>query len=216
MHARHTLTLGLLWTSLFLAGIEARAEKLYYALDIVLFQEDGETTTQQMIGYFSCFYTPGDFRNGTGQFLYLDIPGTLHDHTDLESTFDPGSIEITLTNNLHDDGVDITLYLSPPLSPTETAALDPDPTRSSRFDIGGNGFYAGEIISGSVVALGFQLRINQSTPTSVSVGWTPDVPGCVLQQSPTLNPSNWTDAASGNPLNLGATVTKMFYRLVLP
>jgi len=211
MHKHHVLTLVLLWTSLFLAGIEARAEKLYYALDNVFFQEDGETTTQQMIGYFSWTYTPGDFENGTGQFLYLDIPGTTHDHTDLASTFDPGSIEITLTNNVHDDGVDITLYLSPPLSPTETAVIDPSTNRVSRFDIGGNGFYAGKVISGSVPPIEFQLRINQSTPTSVSVGWTPDVPGCVLQQSRAPHPT-----PTGNPLNISTTVPKMFYRLVLP
>jgi hypothetical protein len=44
----------------------------------------------------------------------------------------------------------------------------------------------------------------------------PDVPDCVLQQSPTLNSTNWTNAASGNPLNVSTTTPKMFYRLVPP
>jgi hypothetical protein len=170
-------------------------------------------TTQRMIGYFSWTYNPGDFENGTGQFLYLDIPETAHDHTDLASTFDTGLIETTLTNSVHDDGVDITLVLSPPLSSTGTAVIDP--TRS-RFDIGGNGFYAGSVIGGSVAPFEFQLHINQSTSTSVNIGWTPDVPGCVLQQSSTLEPGIWTNAVAGNPLNVNTTTPRMFYRLVLP
>jgi hypothetical protein len=213
MHTNDILTLVLFWATLLLTGLEARAEKLYYALDKVLFQEYGTSTTQQMIGYFSFTYTPGDFENGTGQFLYLDIPGTTHDHTDLGATFDPGSIEITLTNNVHDDGVDITLFLLPPLSPAETAVIDPS---RSRFDIGGNGFYAGAVISGSVAPFEFQLHLTQNTPDSVNVGWTPNFPGCVIQQSPTLNSTNWTNATSGNPLNISTTAPRMFYRLVLP
>ena len=199
--------------SLFLAGIESGAESLFYKLDNVVFREDGEASTQQMLGYFSWTYPPGDFENGTGEFLYLEIPGTAHDHTDLASTFDLGSIEITLEGSVHDDGVDLTLFLSPQLSPGEDAVVN---SERSRFDIGGNGFYAGTIISGRVVPFEFQVGIARNTTTSASVWWTPDYPGAVLQQSISLAAPIWTNSASGNPLIVSTSSPMMVYRLVAP
>jgi hypothetical protein len=79
----------------------------------------------------------------------LDIPFTSHDHTDLDAVFDIGSsIEITLEGSVHDDGVDITLFLLQPLTPTTGSALD---LVRSKYEIGGNGFHDGFFLSGSIV-----------------------------------------------------------------
>jgi hypothetical protein len=208
----------LVWCALGLIACQASAEKIYYSLDNVWFQEDGESSTEQMHGYFSWTYTQGDFENGTGVFHYMDIPGTAHDHTDLLTTIEPGAIEITLDANVHDDGVDITFKFLTPLTPTGTSVIDTEADPAvSKFDIGGNGFYKGTIVSGSVAPFEFKLSIETTTPTTASVSWTPDYPGAgVLQESPTLAPPAWVNAAIGNPLNVNTTGTKMFYQLVLP
>ncbi len=116
----------------------------YYRLDNVVLQEGNALMT----GVFSWSYAPGDFQNGIGQFLTLDIPFTAHDQTDLTIVFDiTKSIEFTLPGNFHDDGVDITLFLLQPLTPTTGADLD---LTRSVYDIGGNGFHAGSFVSGSI------------------------------------------------------------------
>ncbi len=101
-----------------------------------------------MTGTFSWTYDAGDFENGIGQFNSLDIPHTSHDHTDLKISIDIGkTIEITLIGNFHDDGVDISLVLSQPLTPTSSSSLD---LTESKYDIGGNGFFAGVFLSGRI------------------------------------------------------------------
>lgn len=76
-------------------------------------------------GEFTWTYDPGDFENGEGEFVYLEIPYTTHDHTDLLTTIDvTGSIEIVLDGSVHDDGVDITMFLIEPLTPTTGSDLD--------------------------------------------------------------------------------------------
>jgi hypothetical protein len=88
------------------------------------------------------------FRLSAGQFSFLDIPYTPHDHTDLDAVFDIGnSIEITLAGSVHDDGVDITLFLLQPLTPTTSSSID---LVRSKYSIGGNGFHDGLFLSGSI------------------------------------------------------------------
>ena len=52
-----------------------------------------------------------------------------------------------LAGSVHDDGVDITLFLVEPLTPTTASAID---LAQSAYDIGGNGFHTGLFLSGSV------------------------------------------------------------------
>ena len=59
------------------------------------------------------------------------------------------SIEITLEGSVHDDGVDITLFLSQPLTPTTSSLIDLAETES-KYEIGGNGFHDGFFLSGSI------------------------------------------------------------------
>ena len=130
--------------SLFcMAAFSAHANAVNYLLDNVILDDD-----TQMTGTFSWTYDAGDFENGIGQFNSLDIPHTSHDHTDLKISIDIGkTIEITLIGNFHDDGVDISLVLSQPLTPTSSSSLD---LTESKYDIGGNGFFAGVFLSGRI------------------------------------------------------------------
>ncbi len=123
----------------------SHAEEVTYELENVI-MDDGNAP---MFGTFTWIYDAGDFENGVGQFSFLDIPYTNHDHTDLEAEFDVGnSIEITLPGSSHDDGVDITLFLLQPLTPTTPSSVD---LVRSRFEIGGNGFHDGFFLSGEIV-----------------------------------------------------------------
>jgi hypothetical protein len=127
-----------------MAAFNVHAEIVVYTLDNVIL-DDNNTP---MYGTFSWTYNAGDFENGVGVFTFLDIPFTIHDHTDLDATFDIGnSIEITLAGSVHDDGVDITLFLLQPLTPTTSASVD---LTRSQYEIGGNGFHTGLFLSGSV------------------------------------------------------------------
>jgi hypothetical protein len=121
------------------------ADTVFYTLDNVTLADN-----TQMTGTFSWTYDVGDFENGVGQFTFLEIPWTSHDHTDLDAAFDiGGSIEITLEGSVHDDGVDITLALAQPLTPTTSSLLVLGPGES-KYEIGGNGFHDGLFQSGSI------------------------------------------------------------------
>ncbi|MGJ8650316.1 MAG: hypothetical protein ACSHX4_08145 [Opitutaceae bacterium] len=216
MHEKIPLFSKLLCIGL-LAGAQARAETIYYAFDNVFFQKEGTPLNlAQMHGYFSWTYTAGDFENGTGTLIYVDIPGTVHGVEDLIVTIETGGLEISLDGSFHDDGVDVSLKFLTDLSPSAPSAIDTDP-ESSKFDIGGNGFYRGTIYSGSVQPFEFSISISQPTATSVQVNYTPDYSWCVLRESEALTPSNWSDAATGNPLDVSISgQPKMFYQLTTP
>ena len=127
----------------FMMASAAHADTVTYMLDNVILDDH-----TQMTGTFLWTYDTGDFENGVGQFTSLDVPHTSHDHTDLNASFDIGkSIEITLVGSTHDDGVDITLVVSQPLTPTTSSLLD---LAQSKFEIGGNGFHTGVFLSGRI------------------------------------------------------------------
>jgi len=125
-----------------------RAESVTYTLDNVVLDDNNAVLT----GTFVWTYTVGDFQNGSGQFSALTVPFTVHDETDLDAVFDVGgSIEITLPGSVHDDGVDITLFLAQALTPTSGSPLD---LATSKYEIGGNGFHTGVFLGGAVVPSG--------------------------------------------------------------
>ena len=195
---------------LALCFLRAHADTVYYTLGNVVLEEG-----PQMTGIFSWTYTPGDFENGAGQFISLDIPYTAHDHTDLDANIDATqSIEITLADSVHDDGVDITLVLAAPLTPTNSAPLVLGPGES-KYEIGGNGFHTGLFVSGSIAPIIPELRITLSPPGLASLWWEPDLPGYTLEQSTNLTHNSWTNAASGstNPAAFPLEVPTMFFRL---
>jgi len=128
---------------IFLAAFNAHADSVTYTLENVILDDN-----TQMTGSFLWTYDTGNFENGVGQFTFLDIPHTSHDHTDLDANIDvTQSIEITLPTNTHDDGVDITLNLNQPLTPTTSTLIN---LVTSKYEIGGNGFHRGLFLSGRI------------------------------------------------------------------
>jgi len=63
-----------------------------------------------------------------------------------------------------------------------------------------------------------RLTITPVGPGQVTISWTPDTPGFVLQESPSLAAANWTNAPSSatNPVTVPATIPAKFYRLFKP
>ncbi len=143
MNAGKNTYIGMIFISIVMAGMNANAATVNYTLENVTLGNNA-----QMTGAFSWTYDIGDFENGVGQFRSLVIPWTSHNQDDLNATFDIGSsIEITLEGNFHDDGIDISLFLLQPLTPTTSSSIDPD---RSKYEIGGNGFHDGPILHGSI------------------------------------------------------------------
>lgn len=121
MNAVKSIYFWMIFSFVIMAVSNVHAGIVNYTLDNVVLDDN----SAQMFGTFSWTYDIGDFENGVGQFTFLDIPYTSHDHTDLDAVFDVGnSIEITLEGSVHDDGVDITLFLVEPLTPTTGSSID--------------------------------------------------------------------------------------------
>lgn len=95
-----------------------------YELQDVWFTTSHSIPGNQMTGTFEWTYTPGDFENGTGQFLDLTIPWYGSNFQALIITIDQSSIEFTLPGNFHNLGVDVTLRLARNLSPDQHSTLD--------------------------------------------------------------------------------------------
>ena len=126
-----------------MAASNAYAATVIYTLDNVILDD-----ATQMFGTFSWTYDIGDFENGAGQFTFLEIPHSSHNQNNLNATIEiEQSIEITLPGNTHDDGMDITLVLVQPLTPTTSSPID---LVESKYEIGGNGFHDGLFISGDI------------------------------------------------------------------
>jgi hypothetical protein len=62
------------------------------------------------------------------------------------------------------------------------------------------------------------LSIAPAGPGQATISWTPDTPGYVLQETPSLSPTNWVNAPSGstNPVVVPAGMPAKFYRLIQP
>lgn len=59
------------------------------------------------------------------------------------------------------------------------------------------------------------LLITSASPGNVTISWSPNPPGFVLQETWSLSPANWTNSPSGatNPVTLSAAAPAKFYRL---
>lgn len=130
----------------------AQAATVNYTLDSIF-----STGGQQLTGAFQWDFSEGDFENGTGTFSELFIPGHGSDIAALNITFDIGSsIEFSLAANLHNAGVDVTLFLVDPLTPTSGSLID---LGRSKWAIGG-GFNqsdtSGTYMSGGI----FPVQVN--------------------------------------------------------
>jgi hypothetical protein len=152
MSTSRTICFWMICGFLVMAASNAHADVVYYKLDNVILDDN-----TQMTGTFSWTFDVGDFENGDGEFISLDIPWTDHDHTDLIATIDPTeSIEITLGVNTDSDGVDITLVLVQPLTPTTSSLINLVQTESkneSKYQIGPDRFLTGFFDSGNILLI---------------------------------------------------------------
>lgn len=62
------------------------------------------------------------------------------------------------------------------------------------------------------------LTIAAAAPGFALLSWTPNTPGFVLQETPSLAPTNWVNSPSGatNPVTVPATLPSKFFRLHKP
>jgi hypothetical protein len=62
------------------------------------------------------------------------------------------------------------------------------------------------------------LIIVPAAPGQATISWTPATPGFVLQETPSLSPTNWVNSPSGatNPVVVPAVLPARFYRLFKP
>jgi hypothetical protein len=136
----------LIFSLIFIATSNAHADVVIFKLDNVMLAGGGQIT-----GTFSWTYDAGDFENGVGEFVALEIPYTIYSLADgnLNIDIQPDSIEISGNGNYHDVGLDITLSLTQPFSPTQSATID---LGLSFFECCGNGFQDQPFLSGSILA----------------------------------------------------------------
>jgi hypothetical protein len=62
------------------------------------------------------------------------------------------------------------------------------------------------------------LKIARSGPGQVTISWSPEVAGYILQETAVLAPANWTNSLSGgtNPVMVPMNRPAKFYRLFKP
>ncbi len=162
-----------MWVALAcLAGASAAApvptRQVTYQLNDVWLLPDVShpgQSARQMTGSFRWTYQDGDFENGSGQMIDLNLPWFNPALEDLNFTIETGSIEITLKGSYHDRGVDVSLHFLEPLSPNQPSTVDP--TRST-FDLEYGVSHKGHAISGTADPdLSFALLLEGTCPTDV-------------------------------------------------
>ncbi|NNF43564.1 MAG: hypothetical protein HKN62_11065 [Phycisphaerales bacterium] len=128
----------------------AQAAVLTYVLDDVWLLPDISHpggAAAPMSGSFTWTYEEGDFENGAGEFVELDVPW-FPDDIELAATIELTSIEITLPGKYHDLGVDVTMRLLDPLALDQSSPID---TIFSAFEIEQGITRKGHFISGAIV-----------------------------------------------------------------
>jgi len=129
----------------------ALAETVTYVLDDVWLLPDMShpgSAAQQMTGTVEWTYVVGDFENGSGEFIELDLPWWGEGLPPLAWTIETSALEITMPGKYHDYGVDVTLRLDEPLTPESPSPID---TVLSAFEIQVGVSWQGHVISGSLV-----------------------------------------------------------------
>ena len=152
------------------ADTGAQTETVTYELKDVSMSSSG---INKITGSFTWTYTSGDFENGAGQFTSLHVPLTSETLATLAWTIETKSIEIVFPGSWHDKGVDITLKLEQPLTPTSGATVD---LANSKWEIQEGVVYFGVFHGGTV-------KVACPEPAPYGVG-SPGSGGVV----PTLSP----------------------------
>ena len=194
------------------SAASAQTATVKYNLDNVWMIADvshpWSTTTYPMTGSFEWTYTVGDFENGTGTWLTMNIPWYGTNVSSLIINIDVGSIEFTLPGNWQNLGVDITLKLLEDLSPTDPSNLD---LVNSAFDIENGSIHKGHFVSGQIIPEP-QLTLNiVGACPSVSFDISGAIPNGQVALLYSFGTAAFTIpagyACTGTTLGLDATVT---------
>ncbi len=196
----------------FTSVASAQTATVKYNLDNVRMIPDVSnpwgTTTYLMTGSFEWTYTVGDFENGTGTWLTMNIPWYGTNVSSLIINVDVGSIEFTLPGNWQNLGVDITLKLLEDLSQTAPSNLD---LVNSAFEIQNGSINKGHFVSGQIIPEPqLALNIVGSCP-SVSFDIDGAIPSGQVALLYSFGMGSLTIpagyACTGSTLGLDATVT---------
>jgi len=144
----------------------AQTQTVTYTLDNVWLDPDISRPwdpPQQMTGTFTWTYTPGDFENGTGQFLNIGIPWAYPALNELAITIDLDQIETSLLGNFQNYSADVSLFLATPLAPGQASAID---LVRSKFTIENGPAWKGHVLSGSVIPdTALDLQVSGNCPS---------------------------------------------------
>jgi hypothetical protein len=180
-------------------------------------------------GLIAWTYNAGDFQNGTGQYVFVNLPPYTVPPSPIYGpvyTADGSSITGTITQNVDSYSYDFAINYSPALSaPNSTANIT-----SGKYDLwaynpnfGFNGSFAGNVIGGTVTPYLPSLNCRR-TGANVVVTWpTNYADGFRLESASSLNAGGaWT--TSSIPLQIAGTNyvstnslaagTNLFFRLI--
>jgi len=153
-------------------------------------------------GLIEWTYTAGDFQNGTGQYVFVNLPpytvppsaayGPVY-------TADASMVTGTITQNVDTYWYDFTINYSPALSnPNSTASITGGnyDLYGSNPNIGFSGNFLGQVIGGTVTPYEPVLSIQESG-TNIVVSWpTNYADGFILESTTSLKSGSvWTTSA---------------------
>ena len=128
-----------------------RADTVTYELQDVWLLPDVThpwNDSQPMHGVLVWAYDAGDFENGSGEFVSLDLPWWSEESDpELQATIETESLEITMVGNYHDYGVDVTLQFVLPITSENGSVIN---IETSSFEIQRGVSYQGHVVSGSL------------------------------------------------------------------
>ena len=156
---------------LLAAPLAAQSQTITYSLEDVFLKADvshgSGAGSYPMTGEFTWTYSPGDFENGIGQMLWVDIPWFGSDLNEMVITIETKQIEFSLLGNWHNLGLDVMLKFTNEFSETQAGIVDPV---LSTFDIERGGVYQGHATGGTVEPQPtFIMNLSGSCPDALQV-----------------------------------------------
>ena len=146
-----TRILSLLLLLTLAAPVVAQTNTIVYTLDHVWLDPDIShpwgSSPLLMTGQFEWTYDVGDFENGTGEMVWVNIPWFGSNLAEMIITIETGSMEFSLNGNWHNRGLDVNLKYVNAFTETSAAVID---TQLSSFDIEAGGIYQGHVTSGRI------------------------------------------------------------------
>ena len=228
---RSQLGLMLLAGAVVLVSCPASALTVAFLLNNITYSNTSDlfgVTTGN--GLISWTYTAGDFQNGNGSYVFVNLPPYTVPPSGAYVpiyTVDSVSVTGTITQNVDSYAYDYAINFSPALTTPNSMANIISGTYNltgSVPNFGFNGPFGGQVIGGTVTPYRPALSL-QTSGTNIIVQWPPNyADGFVLESTTSLNPGGlWVTSSIPatvhgqnfvltNSLANGANV---FFRLVL-